>query len=314
MAIDYTTDGLITQVRDRAVVPDSQNLLPSSRILSIANEELQSNIVPDIMQAREEYFVYYKDVTITENNSQYYIPERAIGTKLRDVAIVQNAGSSGEVTIPIVRLQPENAMGLPLSGLGFGTTTRPGYIVRNNWIILYGPINAGQTLRLFYFIRPGHLVQTTQAAQISSIAGNICSCVNVPTNWSTGDVVDVIQGTPPFNYRYLEQTTTLIAGNDITLPDVTDLEPGDWIALRNESPIAQIPWELHPLLAQGVTTYIMHSIDPKQAVLEKQRYEAMRQNALTMIDNRVEGQGEKIVTNNSLSNWTKRGRWFGVGW
>lgn len=314
MAIDYTTDGLIRQVRDRAVVPSSENLFPPSRILSIANEELQSNIVPDIMEAREEYFVYYEDTIITENNSQYFIPERAIGTKLRDLAIVQNPGDNGEVTIPIVRLQPENAMGLPLSGLGFGTTTRPGYIVRNNWVILYGPISAGQTLRFLYFMRPGHLVQTTEAANVASVSGDIVSCVNVPVSWTTGTVVDVIEGNPPFNYRAINQPVTQVAGNDITLPDTAGIEPGDWIALKNESPIAQIPWELHPLLAQGVTTYIMHSIDPKQAVLEKQRYEAMRQNALTMIDNRVEGQGEKIMSNNSISNWTKRGRWFGAGW
>lgn len=314
MAIDYTTDGLITSVRNRAVIPGSQNLYPDSRILQIANEEMQMNIVPDIMDAREEYFVYYHDQLLTENNSQYFIPERAIGTKLRDVAIVQNPGESGEVTIPIVRLQPENAMGLPLSGLGFGTTTRPGYIVRNNWIILYGPISAGQTLRMFFFIRPGYLVHTSEAAEVTAINGNIVSCSAVPTTWSTGTIVDVVEGKPPFNYRFIDQTTTLIAGNDITMPDVTDIEVGDWISLQYESPIAQIPWELHPLLTQGVTAYIMHSIDAKQAALEDARYQAMRKNALTMVDNRVEGQGEKIMSNNSISNWTKRGRWFGVGW
>lgn len=313
MAVNYTTDTLIQSVRNRIAIPNSQNTFPDQRIIDIANEEMFMNIVPDIMDAREEYFVTYEDTITTSNNAQYYIPSRALGTKLRDLAIVQNPGDPGEVTIPIVRLQPENAMGLPLSGLGFGTVTRPGYIVRNNWVILYGPINAGQTLRFFYFQRPGKLVLTTNAAQIVSIAGNVCSCSLVPPSWSTGVVVDVMGYKPPFNYKFLDQTAT-IAGNDITLPDVTDIEVGDWISLQYEAAIPAIPADVHPLLYQGTATYILNTLGDKQAPLEQQRYALMRKNAMTLVDNRVEGQGEKIVSNNSISNWTKRGRWFGVGW
>lgn len=314
MSVNYTTDTLITSVRNRIAIPSSQNTFPDQRIIDIANEEMFMNIVPDIMDAREEYFVTYEDTTITANNSQYFMPTRALGTKLRDLAIVQNPGASGEVTIPIVRLQPENAMGLPLSGLGFGTVTRPGYIVRNNWVILYGPINAGQTLRFFYFQRPGKLVLTSDAAQITSIAGNICSCSSVPTTWTTGTIVDVMANKPPFNYRFLDQTTTLISGNDITLPDVTNVEVGDWITLQYEAAIPWLPADCHPLLYQGTACYILNTLGDKQAVLEQQRYALMRKNAMTLVDNRVEGQGEKVVSNNSISNWTKRGRWFGVGW
>lgn len=313
MAVDWTTTGLIEKVRNRAAIPDSQNLFPDSRILDIANEELQQTVVPDIMAAREEYFVYYEDQDVDQNQSQYYIPERAIGTKLRNVCFVQNQGDpEGELAVPLIRLAPENVIGLPMAGLGYGITGTPGYVVRNNWIILYGPIQGGVVMRMFYFMRPGYLVQTSEAAQVTAINGSIVSCANVPTDWTTGEIVDVIGHQPPFNYRFIDQTTTLIAGNDITLPDVTGIEVGDWIALRCESPIPQIPADCQPLLAQAVSVYIANTLgDAKAIQAETARYEKMRRDAMTMIDNRVEGQGEKVVSRSGVRSWVRRNRYYG---
>ena len=46
--MDFTSTGLIAQIKRRALIPTSQNLFTSSDIIDMLNEELQNRIVPYI--------------------------------------------------------------------------------------------------------------------------------------------------------------------------------------------------------------------------------------------------------------------------
>ena len=98
MAIDYSVNALLTSVKQRSMNADNQNLLQDSDIIRIASEELQAVILPYIESVKHEYYVTHVDLTFKtptggilpqrSADTQYLIPQRATGTKLRDVSLV----------------------------------------------------------------------------------------------------------------------------------------------------------------------------------------------------------------------------------
>lgn len=105
---DYTTTGLVEQVKIRASVPTAQTLFTTSRIIGLLNDELLTFIVPFIMEVREEFFVVYKDTSIDTDTREYEVPSRAIGNKLREVTLVSNGQEIGR----LIRYAPERVIGI----------------------------------------------------------------------------------------------------------------------------------------------------------------------------------------------------------
>ena len=97
MPIDYSVNALLTSVKQRSMNADNQNLLENSDIIRIASEELQGTILPYIESVKHEYYVTHKDLTFRTPTggvlpqrsevTKYDIPQRATGTKLRDVSL-----------------------------------------------------------------------------------------------------------------------------------------------------------------------------------------------------------------------------------
>ena len=86
----YTTENLISAIERRSFAPANQSTFTTAEILSIAGEELRAFVLPKVLAAREEYFVYTKDTTLVADQKDYAIPERAFGNVLREVKLVQD--------------------------------------------------------------------------------------------------------------------------------------------------------------------------------------------------------------------------------
>ena len=53
-----TTEDLLDKIKRRSFIPVSQSTFTDAEILKIATEEMVGIIVPTILNAREEYYVY----------------------------------------------------------------------------------------------------------------------------------------------------------------------------------------------------------------------------------------------------------------
>ena len=73
-------------------------LINNFDLLEFASEELLLGVVPGIMSVHEDYFLYEQNAQIVAGKSEYEIPSRAIGNKLRDVQYSSGPGQLQEMT------------------------------------------------------------------------------------------------------------------------------------------------------------------------------------------------------------------------
>jgi hypothetical protein len=301
MAYAYTSDVLITQVKRRGMIPSSDNTLASADYISFINDEIQTSLVPLVMSTREEFYVANSDVSLTGGTASYPIPSRAIGAKLRNVQIL-----TGTEYATLSRLEPEN--------VASGVSGAPeGFYLQGNNVVVYPTPSSSGTLRLSYFIRPNRVVALTECSVIATLPGS--QVVTVTTAGSafptTSIGYDFIKATGPgFECHSIDalatrSTTTLTFA--AALPSA--LAVGDYIALAGETPIPQIPVELHPLLAERVVVRALMALgDPKVAVHEASA-DRMQKAALTLLTPRSEGSTRRILNFNA-PGWGRRPR----GW
>lgn len=302
---DYTTTELLADIKRKAFVPISQITFDDTGLLSIADEEIQTGIVPMIMTVREEYLVDYMEYNVDGTTNLFEIPTRAIGAKLRDVTVVinpqQNDGAINERSLP--EIAAEDAV---WNNNYNNFLSLQAFFLRDNNVVLSPSSTtfAGQIIRLYYFKRPSKLIQVSACSQITSISTNTAIVNLVPTNFGTTGIItitaDVVKAKPPFKILTMDITLTIdTTTNTVTFPsDLSDydIQEGDYICLAGESPIPILPVEIHSLLAQRVAVKILASLgDDKNFQIATNRLVEMEKNIRGLISNRVEGANRKVV-------------------
>lgn len=254
----YTTANYLTSVQRQAFLPTGQATFSTTDVLEMGNEALNRYLIPSILSAREEYFVTYKDYTIVSSQAAYIIPYRAVGASVRDVQLLDSAGNVN----PIERISVDR-----LSEFTSGSGSPCYFYIRGDKLVLLPvPSSAYGSLRVYYSIRPGDLVETTSASVISTIntTTNTITVTTIPSTWITGNSFDLVshQGSQLYLDSGIDLTSTLISGTSITLPSLpSDLAVGDYITLAGNSPLIQLPPDCRPILAGLVAAEMLISMN-----------------------------------------------------
>lgn len=309
---DYTVTALLASLKRRGMLPSTSEALSDSDYFAFCDEELRTYVVPEMMSVMEEYFVFQKDYTISNNQANYAIPTRAMGGTLRNVFInVTNSNQS--VYVPLPRIEPEIA-----AAYGWANGGPIGYKLQNNTVVLV-PIpssNAG-SLRLQYFMRPNTLVPVTSVGTITNIAGNVFTCSTVPTTFTASQTFDLVKANPGFDttdYDLAASAVVTGASGTVTFTTTpsTDIAVGDYVCLSTQSPVAQIPYELHALLAQRTAAKAQEALGDPRAPLAMKVCDAMAQKIMRVISPRTQGSARYIINKNGpggiYRNWGF-GRW-----
>ena len=307
-APNYTTDGLLANVKNRYIIPASQNLYSDADLLAMMDDEMRSYIIPLINSVREDYWTIYFDQPVTNGTTQYRIPTRAAGGILRDVVFVDPNGNE----IAMTRLSPAQIKAtfpfgyqLPLYTFGF--------FLRNDMVMPYPQQaqNATQyTLRMKILQRPNNLTLSSNCGQIQIIAGNVVTLSYIDPTWTTGTLFDVIQNYPLF-VASIDNVITNInsATNQITFSSLpSGVAVGDWVCPQYMSCVPQIVYEAFPMLAQrGVVTLARSLGDSQGTDLAEKEYERLKVAFLSFIEPRVQLSGQKIVNMNNPYSWGTTG-------
>lgn len=239
----YTTSNLISDILLLAHFPVGNNTFTPANLLRLSTLELQTPVMKQIMSTRGGYYLDFVDNSdpVVIQSGFVPIPAGCVGGALSIVQLIQDT-----TIIPVnpIELSEQFSTNSP-------TSTSYGYYPVGNYIqILPTPIVG--TARLWYIKRTGDLILTTQAAQVTGVAGAVVSVSSVPSTIVTGVTIDACGDQPPFNVFGTREVTD-VTGTDITLDaEVEDLSIGDWIALEGQTPIPQIPVEFRILLAWRV--------------------------------------------------------------
>jgi len=183
----------------------------------------------------------------------------------------------------------------------------------DDFVVLHPTPRTNQgTLRLVYHRRPNDLVLQAACARITSIPNTTDIVVSaLPSTFTLTQLYDFTSYKGGFRTKGDDFTATAIdtGTNTITfgggLPtDENALEIGDWVGLQCQSPVAQIPRELQPVLAQAVAVKCLEALGDRQGmqVAEaklQQIFDATKNNLLTP---RTRGEPRKIVAANYFRN------------
>lgn len=294
----YTTDDLLTAVRQGMMLPDaSTGSFSSSALLSYATMELQGPVMTLILEAREKYYMTSYDYDVTANQSFYAIPERAAGGILAQAQYIWGNQINELPAIDPREIYTQQS-GVPRA-----------IMFQNNSVVLYPvPTQTTGTLRLYYFQRPSSLEQTINCAQITAISAGSVTCSSVPSTWAAGTQVDWIPSTLPYTPYGLNTVVSGVSGNDVTLTVPTAAQVnaatptpapqvGDWLAVSEYTPIPEIPRELFIVLVQATICRVLEAAGDQEKLAQAQaKLSAYAEAAKRQIQPRDQGANKKIVS------------------
>lgn len=290
MADLYTTAELITQVKRRGQIPTSQKTWDNEAILDTATEEYHGLVLPLMLKTREEYFVLYEDQTLVSGTTGYSIPDRAMGQVVREVE--RRTADGGIESLPYISPDQKERFA------GAGGYYSLGYYLEWNKVELVGNDLTG-TLRVYYYVRPGSLVQTDACGKITAIdTGTNTVTLDVSTNpFAASDVVDFVRGDGAHEYRSIDYTVSSVSNADVVFSSLpSDLAVDDWLVPSEQSCIPQLPRDLQPLLVQATLVTILDAMGDQRVEFHRRKLEEMKMNATNMITPRNHGEAKKIVT------------------
>lgn len=301
-----TTEELIRSIKIRAMVPINQDTFTEESIINFINDEMMLGLIPSILIEREEYLVgpaYI--VPILPNISEYPLPERSIGNKLREVNYRDEMGNEYEMT----RIAVDDRYNYLMNTIT--TQNWKQFYVQGSSLTLFPKAGASPTgsLVMWYYLRPNNLVKSEATGSITAIdrtAGRI-TVASLPSNFSVTQTYDFVKRKSPHNIISLDVTITSLNTASKTLsldPNLipSSLQVGDIIALAGETNIPNVPTELHQVLAQRVACRILESLGDTQGLQNAMsKLVEMESKTATLIDNRVEGAPRKVVNRNNVA-------------
>lgn len=284
------TTELISALKIHGSFPTSDDLFSDSDFLVLFNHQMQAEIIPMMLKVNEEFFLQYKDFTIT-SGGLYRIPTRAIGTVIRDLKVID--GSSNETSL--IRLFEEDR--------GSGVS---GYYLNRNSVELSTDYSSN-TLRMKYFARPGKLVLTTDCAQITDISGTTITVSSLPSTMTNGTVIDFVQNTNPYDLLEMDVAIATASGTTLTFASVpSGLAEDDWICIAGESPVPMVPEEMHPVLIQSALCKTLSSKKDKAYKDELETLVRVKEDAINMLDPRVQNNTNKVRSGKLLGYFSAR--------
>ena len=312
-------EDLVESIIDRTLLPVAASTFDTPTILRMASEELKLGLVSRLLAARENFYLTYVRVPIVQGQAKYALPERAIGTGIKDFWFV-DANGHRKRYIPrtdtrYLTQYSSTETGTPRDFLLFG----------DEMMLLPTPGTAGGFLEFWYYRRPSQLIVTTSCALVSSISSGsstvtFTTATDLTASIAVGAKMDAVSGKSPYFSWADDVEVVSITATTIELtkaPLLTDagtleVSVGDYLCPAQFSCIPMIPAELNPILAQATAVQMLDSMGHmEKATRAEGRLQRMIDAASPLIANRVESQLEVIRPTNSILEAAQGG--YGTG-
>lgn len=317
---DGNVSNLIASLKRRASIPTRQNLFNEEDFLAFLTEEMQTEIIPTIIRAREDFYLTYRDFQVVPLNtagspgfgldefgllpfggsspiSWGQILNRSIGTRIKDLHLIsQNGQSTGH--IPRITLEDIS------SGAGVN-----GFYYQGNNIIFYPASNYnGKMIRVWFYRLPNRLTLSQNCAKVQfiNVTDKTITIDAIPnSSWNVNTSLDIIQGYQGFESVLDDALITNITGNVIELSHINEgISAGDWVCVSGQACVAQIPEVAYPLLSQLGSIKFLESFGRQQEMAAAQaKYSEMKNQFQNMLQPRVELAKKKLKTNTGLWNF-----------
>lgn len=284
-----TTLNLLDMIKRRSFMPASSITFTDLELLAIADEEIQTVLTPMLMSVKEDYFVDWTDFSVTENIQTIDIPHRSIGLKVKEIHFISSSGQ--------IKNLPRRDVNHYLSTTATGEPEA--FSIEANQIKLWPiPATTTGTIRVYLFLRPNSLIETSSSLYISSFdSGNgTIDVPAIPSGWTSSLLYDVISKDGGHPCREFDMVCSLVSGDTFTfstaLPSYISI--GDELCISETTGLVQLPPEFVPILAQSVSVQILEATSQPGASVQRDRLKMMLDQAQKTITGRVEGELKTI--------------------
>lgn len=275
------TNKLIEKVRLGLSLPKVENRFSNENLLDLANDELQSSILPWIFSLREDFLVSFIDVPINTLTQGLSYPTFASGRTLKDLWYSENGQN----------FKPLNRIGLDQSWrYQEEISSRPiGFLLEGDRIKLLPPPSstAPGLIRLFIHTLPNTLVDVSRGLTITGIIDfETISVSSLPSFFQVGEKVDIISFLPDYQVKSRSLTISGIdlglkqitfSGFTLTTPISDVLMTQDLVCLEGETIETPIPIEINQILIQSIMVRVLESQNsPQQLSLALERFNRLK--------------------------------------
>ena len=279
----FNATQLLTQLKKKIKLPDGS--FDDQDLLDFCHLALTSELIPELIKAREAFYVTSSTLTVTAGGS-VRIPSRAFGGIIREIKLTKDERNKN-----LLRLDEED----------FSDPTTTGepnsFCVRGNRIVLSPSPDQAYDIFLTYWLAPPRIVPVSECAIITAISTNTITCTP-PSTWTTSNTFDIVKGTSDYEPCVIDATATSLNTTQIVLTNTpSDIEIGDYICLAGESPYAYLQSSYYPVLLQYAVSLIHEANgDLEQKGASDAKAEAMLGRLQGVYSDRVQGAPKKIIS------------------
>jgi hypothetical protein len=272
MARNDTAQFIRDVLRD-AKVPAGSSYRTEATLLSLASDEMEQQVVPELLKVTGGHLMAYQDVALVSGKTRYRFPDRCIRPER-----LQIVDSSGKL---LGKLHP--ASGELVDEVLAGRCPRgsaAGYwVAENNHAVLvlqnFELGSSGRLLRTYYRRQPNRLTTTSSCVKIISyappgvVAAQITFAkINAADTLATiveEEPYDIIKSSPTFEASAEDCTfQSIVSPSMESLTGITasqDIEVGDFIAPAGFTPVPQLPVAFYGILVDYTVARILGPTD-----------------------------------------------------
>lgn len=296
----YTTDNLLSEFKRQANIPSYDKTYSDSELLNIINSELLSEVMVFILSLTENYFVETYETPVVNGQSNYRLPDRAMGQKVKDVFLKDSTGQK----YPLDLINEED---IPYFNTSY-TDSDPRYCyLENNDVVLYKtPSQSVKTLVIKYFKAPSEIVASTRYAKITDVneGTKTITFASKPSVFTDDDEYDIVKNKNGYENEKMDLTVASSTSTTITFNEsISGVAVNDWVCLAKESPIAQLPNEAHELLIFCAAVRFMEGQENSEGLeIALRKKQSLEKRLETLFNNRITNKRNKLRSSH--------GRWW----
>lgn len=304
-----TTDQLVADIKRDFYLPVDQDTFTPSTILSVADDELMSEVFPLFKSFNEGFFLEPVLQSFVAGQAEYTLPKYAMWNAVylvqRTVNGVPVYPDYGRIEIGQLTEYQTNIQGTP----------QVYYLLDNTIVFAPTPaVGTPDAFRLWIYRRPGRMVPVSEAAQVLSVnygTGQVTYTAAPPSTYTASSFHDFYSKTPPFRRLATNIQASALAGAVQTFPiaSVQTLVAGDFVCLLDETVIPPVPMEIVPFLKElTIKSMARTQMDQETYALQKQEVIDKIKAAMIVPGNRTVGKAKGIsLSKHPLArNFTKR--------
>jgi hypothetical protein len=303
--MSMTSDRILRGIKRRMTFPGNQSVMDDDDILEICDDVISIDILPHIVSLRQDYVVRKIKVPCVSGQKSYLIPYRAIGQTLRDLKIVDSSNRAYDMRL----IQIEDEHKFRISG---SSAPSSAFYFSGDSIVLTSDADSAWSLEFWVDFAISRLVKVQDCALVQSISMDDVTVETVPSTIQVGDEIDFVrskQGSNVIDYdkavNGITGTTLQFSSGDV--PDeITDdilsvLEPGDYIAPAQTTPVLPVPEICARYLETKACARILGAIsDFENQKIMEQKAEIELKSMLTLMAPRIRGESIKILNHGLL--------------